>query len=338
MTEFDIYQQKLKEARKEFHKRIIGQDELFDCILICLFSQGLELNFHLLLEGVPGVAKTVAINTLAKLLDVKFGRVSMIPEKLPSDIIGYEKYNPKTGEIEINKGPIFCNLFMVNEINRASGKTQNALLEAMQEGQVTIGDTTYILEQPFLVMADQNPLEHRDTYPLGAAQLDRFLMKLNVGYPTEKEEIEIVTLHQENRKYQINKIMNAQDVLAIREFISKNVFLDNSLIRYAVRIVRQTRPEDSNDETIKEILECGASPRASIFLVITAKVFAFLNGRDYVLPTDLEVMAQYILPHRLTFKPASTIEASKVIKELIEKVAANERPRIQKKLKFEKDD
>ncbi len=333
---FDSYQKKLVEARKEFHKRIIGQDELFDCMLICLFSKGLELNFHILLEGVPGVAKTVAINTAAKLLDIKFGRVTMFPEKMPSDIIGFEKLNRKTDEIEVVKGPIFNNILMANEINRASGKTQNALLEGMQEGQVTIGDKTYFLPQPFLVMADQNPLEHRDTYPLGAAQLDRFLMKLSIGYPTEEEEIKIAKLHQGSFKYEIRKIMDAKDILDIRNFIEQEICLDECLVGYGVKIVRGTRPEFSNlgkimDEKIGDLLKCGASPRASIFLGIAAKVHAFLKGKKHVVPTDVEYMAQYILPHRLTLQDGQPNDPSippQIIKEIVERVAENERPKI----------
>ncbi len=340
MKSLEVYQEKLAEARAEFHKRIIGQDELFDCILICLFSKGLELNFHILLEGVPGVAKTVAINTVAKLLDVKFGRVTMFPEKMPSDIIGFEKLNRKTDEIEVMKGPVFNNILMANEINRASGKTQNALLEAMQEGQVTIGDKTYFLPQPFLVMADQNPLEHRDTYPLGAAQLDRFLMKLSIGYPTEEEEIRIAKLHQGSFKYEIEKIMDAMDILDIRNFIEQEIYLDERLVEYGVKIVRGTRPEFSKsgkikigdkDEDIREVIKCGASPRASIFLGIVAKVYAFLKGKKHVVPTDMEYMAQYIIHHRLTLQDGQPNDPSippQIIKEIVERVAENERPKI----------
>lgn len=317
--------EKIKELEEEQAKRIVGQKEAFRAILICLFSWGLETNFHLLFEGVPGIAKTMMVKALAKTLGIKFARLQMTAELLPSDIIGYEKINPRTGEaVGIKKGPIFTNLLLVDEINRASEKPQAALLEGMQEGQVTIGDQTFVLEQPFLMMATQNPLEHTGTRPLGAAQLDRFLTKVQIGYPEEEEEIKLMELHDKPLEEDLKQIMNGKEILELRELIRENVYRDPELSRYIVRLVRSTRPDDG-DPQVKEKVEAGASPRGSIYISAASKVSAFLVGRDYVLPEDIEEMARCVLPHRIRMNPGySEKDARDLIEYLIKKVAGNE--------------
>ena len=304
--------EKLQLIKKELQKTIIGHENLINSLLISLIT-----NSHILIEGVPGIAKTTAVKTLAQVCDLDFKRIQFTPDLLPSDIIGVEVYNPKTNEFQIKKGPIFANIVLADEINRAPAKVQSALLEAMQEKQVTIADESFKLDEPFIVLATQNPIEQEGTYPLPEAQLDRFLLKTIVGYNSPDEEIKIIEMLQNPPK--IKKIINKEDIKKFQE-IHKNIHIDKELIEYIVKIIDKTR---NPDEEIKEYIDYGASPRGTISLVNAAKANAMLKNKNYVTPLDIIEIANDVLRHRiiLNYKAeADNINVDFIIEKIIKSV------------------
>ncbi|WP_457564981.1 AAA family ATPase [Caminibacter sp.] len=294
--------------KKELQKKIIGHENLLDAMIIALIT-----NEHLLIEGVPGIAKTTAIKTLAEICNLDFKRIQFTPDLLPSDITGVEVYNPKTNEFEIKKGPIFSNIILADEINRAPAKVQSALLEAMQERQVTIAEETFKLPSPFMVLATQNPIEQEGTYPLPEAQLDRFMMKVVVGYNSINEEVEIVKMLESDIK--VEKIVTTKDIEELK-LIHKNIHIDDELIRYIAEIVNKTREKN-------EYIDFGASPRATISLVKAAKARAMLKNKNYVTPIDIIECAKDVLRHRiiLSYKAeADEITTDEIIEKILEVV------------------
>jgi MoxR-like ATPase len=295
--EKDILQarEKVQIARAEIGKVVVGQQAMVERLLIGLFTNG-----HILLEGVPGLAKTLTISTLAKSLQLHFKRIQFTPDLLPADLIGTLIYNQTTAAFEVKKGPVFANIILADEINRSPAKVQSALLEAMQEKQVTIGDTTFKLELPFLVLATQNPLEQEGTYPLPEAQVDRFMMKVFVEYPTRDEEKEIMKrMAFTGTKSDIKSVLTKDDIFHIRGLIDK-IQLSDKLQDYILNLIFASRfPEKFNLENLKPYLAFGASPRASIALNLGAKCVAFLNGRTFVLPEDIKEIAPDVLNHRI---------------------------------------
>ncbi len=279
---------------REIEKIIVGQRVMIDRLLIGLLTGG-----HILVEGVPGLAKTLAIRTLAQGLQLSFHRIQFTPDLLPADVIGTQIYNPRTGEFSVKKGPVFANLVLADEINRAPAKVQSALLEAMQEKQVTIGDHTYPLEQPFLVMATQNPIEQEGTYPLPEAQVDRFMLKLKITYPNKEEELAILERMVSVEPAQsASGVLSADEMLKLRRGIDE-LYVDEKIKRYVVDIVHATRKPMDYGLDIAPYIQYGASPRATIFLTRAAKGLAFLEGRGYVTPQDVKTIGYDVLRHRL---------------------------------------
>ncbi|MEZ6141444.1 MAG: MoxR family ATPase [Zavarzinella sp.] len=271
---------------------LVGQTHLVQRLLVALLTQG-----HLLLEGVPGLAKTLAVRTLAQALDLRFQRIQFTPDLLPADIVGTNIYQPKTGEFTIKRGPVFANIILADEINRAPAKVQSALLEAMQERQVTIGDQTFPLPDPFLVLATQNPIEQEGTYPLPEAQIDRFMMKIHLDYPSRAEEMQIVQrLGSIQSPPRVAAVLNATQILENQNKVD-GIFVDPKIEQYIVDIVQHTRPHQS--EMVRNLIQFGASPRASLALVRASKAMAFLQGRKYVIPQDVKDCAADVLRHRL---------------------------------------
>lgn len=305
--------------RSGMHKRIIGQKHLIDSLLISLLC-----NSHVLLEGVPGLAKTLAIKTLANLIDAKYNRIQFTPDLLPADVIGTLIYSVKKEEFEVKKGPVFANFVLADEINRAPAKVQSALLEAMQERQVTIGDDTFRLDRPFLVMATQNPIEQEGTYPLPEAQTDRFLLKVTIGYPEKEEEKEIIRTNLAQELMPVNPVVDKKDVVELQQIVQK-IYTDEKIENYIVDIVFATRePEKYGLDDLKSIIGYGASPRASIGLAYASKAYAFLRGRGYVIPEDVRGVCHDVLRHRigLTYEAeANNISADEVINAILDKVA-----------------
>jgi MoxR-like ATPase len=276
-------------------KVIIGQRGMIDRILVGLLTGG-----HVLLEGVPGLAKTLAVRTVAQGLRLSFHRIQFTPDLLPADVIGTQIYNPRTGEFSIKKGPIFANCVLADEINRAPAKVQSALLEAMQEKQVTIGDTSYALEQPFLVLATQNPIEQEGTYPLPEAQVDRFMLKVKLGYPSRAEELEILNrMAAVEPDTSIQPVLSAADIFELRRAID-GVYVDDKIKRYIVDIVHATRAPAEHGLDLAPYIQYGASPRATIFLTRGARGQAFLEGRGYVTPQDVKSIGMDVLRHRVS--------------------------------------
>lgn len=274
---------------------IIGQRELLDRLMLGLLTGG-----HMLLEGVPGLAKTLAVRTLAQGLHLTFQRIQFTPDLLPADVIGTQIYNPRSGEFTIKKGPIFANFVLADEINRAPAKVQSALLEAMQEKQVTIGDTTYPLEQPFLVLATQNPIEQEGTYPLPEAQVDRFMLKLHLNYPTKEEELAILDrMALIEPDVTVDPVLTAMDITDMRQTID-GIYLDDKVKKYIVDVVHATRRPKDFGLNLETYIQYGASPRATIFLTRGAKAQAFLEGRSYVTPQDVKTIGYDVLRHRVT--------------------------------------
>jgi len=305
--------QTLQNIKNEIKKAIIGHDNLINSMLIALITKG-----HLLIEGVPGIAKTTAVKALANSIDLEFKRVQFTPDLLPSDITGVEIYNPKTNEFQIKKGPVFTNFLLADEINRAPAKVQSALLEAMQERQVSIAEENFSLPEPFMVLATQNPIEQEGTYPLPEAQLDRFMLKVEVGYNTPEEEFEIIKL-LDNPK-EISPVANKEDILKLQKEV-KNIHIDDELIKYIIEIINETR----NPKKIKykEYIELGASPRATISLVNASKANALLKNKDYVAPSDIIELIPLVLKHRikLNYKAeADEISKDLIIKDIIEAI------------------
>lgn len=297
---------------------IVGQKHLIDSLLIALLSNG-----HVLLEGVPGLAKTLAIKTLAQIIDAKYSRIQFTPDLLPADVIGTMVYSVKSEQFQVKRGPIFANFVLADEINRAPAKVQSALLEAMQERQVTIGDSTFLLDEPFLVMATQNPIEQEGTYPLPEAQVDRFLLKVVIGYPSKEEEKVIIRQNITNEKKEIRPLLKPEEILEAQRVVEK-IYIDEKIERYIVDIVFATRfPADYNLNDLTTIIAFGASPRASISLARAARSYAFLRGRGYVVPEDVRAVAHDVLRHRigLTYEAeANTITADEIISEILDKV------------------
>jgi MoxR-like ATPase len=310
----------IEDIKQEVKKVIVGQDELIDALLIGLIANG-----HILVEGVPGLAKTTAINALTKAIGLNFNRVQFTPDLLPSDITGTEVYNPKDASFYVKKGPIFTNLLLADEINRAPAKVQAALLEVMQEKQVTIGNESFKLDLPFLVMATQNPVEQEGAYRLPEAQLDRFMLKVTVGYNTIEQELEIVNRVAKNGFKSVQSVATKEDLKNLEnEF--KQVHVDEELQKYMLKIIFATRePKEYNLEDIEEYLEFGASPRASIDLYKASCAKALINGKDYVTPLDIAEVVYSVLRHRiiLSYKAeAKGINSDYIIKKILETIKA----------------
>ena len=281
-------------VREEVQKVIVGQDDLIERLLLGLLARG-----HLLLEGLPGLAKTLAIKTLAEALGVSFSRIQFTPDLLPSDLLGTRIYMPAKGDFKTQKGPVFANLVLTDEINRAPAKVQSALLEAMQEHQVTIGPDTFKLEEPFFVMATQNPIEHEGTYPLPEAQVDRFFMRIQVSYPNFEDEKEIITRMTNGVSIKTKEILSTESILKAQRAVD-GIFVSEHLKDYIVHLVAATRrPKDYQLDSLTPLIEYGASPRASIGLTVAAKARAFLNGRGYATPEDVKALAADVMRHRL---------------------------------------
>jgi MoxR-like ATPase len=302
--------------KQEIRKVIVGQESLISMSCIGLLTNG-----HLLLEGVPGVAKTTLIKTIAQALGLSFSRVQFTPDLLPADIVGTLIYNPKTMDFETKKGPIFANLVLADEINRSPAKVQSALLEAMQERQVTIGSTTFKLDDPFLVFATQNPIENEGTYQLPEAQVDRFMFKLTVTYPTMDQEREI--LKRSNLAVTVYPVITKEDLIQARDVVQQ-VYIDDRLISYILDIVFATRePAKFNLKQITPMIACGASPRASLALLQAVKALAFLQGRHFVIPDDVKFIAPCVLRHRihLTYQAAAEdITTEKIVKTILDSI------------------
>jgi MoxR-like ATPase len=308
----------IQNIKNEMKKVIVGQEELIDSLLIGLIANG-----HILVEGVPGLAKTTAINALAQALGIEFKRIQFTPDLLPSDITGTEIYNPKSGEFSIKKGPAFTNLLLADEINRAPAKVQAALLEVMQERQITISDTTFKSPSPFLVMATENPVEQEGAYRLPEAQLDRFMMKVLVGYNTFDEEIEIVNRVAIKGFEQIQVVASVDDIINMKEAL-KQIHVDSAVKNYMTKLIFATRnPKDYDLDEIAEYIEFGASPRASIDLYKASIATALIRGKDYVTPLDISYVLKGVLRHRLilNFKArANGITTDYIIEKIIQKI------------------
>lgn len=304
--------------RQEIEKILVGQRKLVDGLLMGLFSKG-----HILIEGVPGLAKTSAVKTLAATVQADFQRIQFTPDLLPADLIGTEVYRPKTGDFTIKKGPIFHNIILADEINRAPSKVQSALLEAMQERQVTIGDTTYRLADPFLVMATQNPIEQEGTYPLPEAQVDRFMIKLVIDYPNKNEEKEIMKRVGFETPAEINQVISPGTLDEIASLI-RSIYVDEKLKDYMVDLVFATRKPEDYHIDIADYIQFGASPRATIYLSQMARAYAFLQGRAYVTPQDIKTIAPDVLRHRiiLTYEAeAEDVTTDQIIGRIFDSVA-----------------
>lgn len=302
----------------EMNKVIVGQKHLVEGLLIGLLSSG-----HVLLEGVPGLAKTLAINTLASIIDAKFSRIQFTPDLLPADLLGTLIYSQKKEEFVVKKGPIFANFILADEINRAPAKVQSALLEAMQERQVTIGDTSYKLEEPFLVLATQNPIEQEGTYPLPEAQVDRFMLKVVISYPKIDEERIIIRQNLNKVIAKANSVLKPEDIIKARDVV-KDVYMDEKIEKYILDIVFATRfPDEYGLSKFKSMISYGASPRASINLSMASKAYAFIKRRGYVLPEDVRAVCHDVLRHRigLTYEAeAENISSEDIINEILNTV------------------
>jgi len=287
--------QTISKLKSELSKQIIGHKSLVDALLIGLLSQG-----HILIEGVPGLAKTTAVNALAKAIGLDFKRVQFTPDLLPSDILGAEVYHPKTEEFILKKGPIFTNLLLADEINRASAKVQSALLEVMQEKQVTIGDHSFKVDEPFLVIATQNPIDQEGTYTLPEAQLDRFMMKVTVGYNTEAEEFEIAKKAASNSFAPMHQVISQDDLTQMQKEVGE-IYIDDSLTTHIIQLIFATRtPSKYGLESLEEVIAYGASPRASIDMIKAVKASAYLRGKEEVSPIDIALCAKNVLRHRIS--------------------------------------
>jgi len=303
----------------EISKVIVGQRHLIDSLLIGLLSNG-----HVLLEGVPGLAKTLAVTTLAQAIDAKFSRIQFTPDLLPADLIGTEIYSQKKEEFSVKKGPIFANFVLADEINRSPAKVQSALLEAMQERQVTIGSETYKLPEPFLVLATQNPLEQEGTYPLPEAQVDRFLIKAKITYPKKDEEMAVMRMNLNGSSFpKANKVITPEDILKARNVVEE-VYMDEKIQKYIVDIIFATRqPEDYHVGNLASMISYGGSPRASISLAKAARSYAFIKRRGYVIPEDVRAVSHDVLRHRigLTYEAeAENITSEDIITEILNNV------------------
>lgn len=309
----------IDEIIRQMGKVIVGQKYMVERLMVALFSNG-----HVLLEGVPGLAKTLAIKTLAETIQTKFQRIQFTPDLLPADLLGTLIYNQKEGNFFTRKGPIFSNLILADEINRSPAKVQSALLEAMQERQVTISDTTHKLDEPFLVLATQNPIEQEGTYPLPEAQVDRFMLKLKIGYPSREEELEIIRrMANTNGKIPVNAVITPQQIIQARRTVN-DIYLDEKIENYIVDLVFATRqPEKYGLQDLKPLISFGASPRASINLILASKAFAFIKRRGYVIPEDVRAVAMDVFRHRviLTYEAeAEELTSEEVVTQIINKI------------------
>ena len=302
----------------EMNKVIVGQKQLVEDLLIGLLANG-----HILLEGVPGLAKTLAINTLANIVDARFSRIQFTPDLLPAELIGTMIFSQKTEQFQIKKGPIFANFVLADEINRSPAKVQSALLEAMQERQVTIGDQTFALPEPFLVTATQNPIEQEGTYPLPEAQVDRFMLKVVVSYPRKEEEKLIIRMNNQGEFPRPSTVLKPEDIIRARQVV-REVYMDEKIERYIVDIVFATRnPEDYGLEKLRDMISFGGSPRASISLSMAAKAYAFIKRRGYVIPEDVRAVCYEVLRHRigLTYEAeAENVTTEEIISDILNAV------------------
>ena len=325
MTELDQLNQRVAQLRTrldpvyaQIGRVIIGQRELVDRLMLGLLTGG-----HLLLEGVPGLAKTLAVRTVARCLHLSFSRIQFTPDLLPADVIGTQIYNPRSGEFSVKKGPVFANVVLADEINRAPAKVQSALLEAMQEKQVTIGDQSYLLDKPFIVLATQNPLEQEGTYPLPEAQVDRFMLKLKLNYPTKDEEFAILNrMSAIEPDLFVDPVLSAEDLFELRKEID-GIHLDDKIKRYIVDLAHATRRPQDYGLDLAPLIQYGASPRATIFLARGAKGQAFLEGRAYVVPEDVKSIAMDVLRHRISLSyeaEAEEVTAEQVVRRVFEVV------------------
>ena len=305
--------------RQGMDQTIVGQKHLVDSLLIALLANG-----HVLLEGVPGLAKTKAISTLASLIDARFSRIQFTPDLLPADVVGTMIYSIKKEQFEVKKGPVFANFVLADEINRAPAKVQSALLEAMQERQVTIGEQTFKLDDPFLVLATQNPIEQEGTYPLPEAQVDRFLMKVLIGYPSKTEEGDIIKMNIAPDPVQVRPLVTPADIVDTRKVVQQ-IYIDEKIQKYIVDIVFATRfPGDYGLNDLKGMIAFGASPRASINMALASRAYAFLRNRGYVIPEDVRAVCHDVMRHRLglTYEAeANNISSDEIISNILDKIA-----------------
>lgn len=312
------YADDIEQIRTQVRKVLVGQDAMLSRLLIALFTGG-----HVLLEGLPGLAKTTAIKALANALQCKFNRIQFTPDLLPADLIGTMIYNPREGSFGTRKGPVFANLVLADEINRAPSKVQSALLEAMQERQVTIGDATYSLEEPFLVLATQNPIEQEGTYPLPEAQVDRFMLKVVVGYPDKSDERKVIDAALDNVQREVVPVLDAARLAEIKKVV-QSIYMDDKIKDYVLDLVAATRrPHDYKMPELKNLIQCGASPRASINLCVAARANAFLMGRGYVTPQDVKDIALDVMRHRvlLTYEAEAEEKSSAdIVRKVLEMV------------------
>lgn len=308
----------LRALASEISKIIVGQNHLVERLLVSLIADG-----HVLLEGVPGLAKTLSVKTLAQSINTNFQRIQFTPDLLPADLLGTMIYNPKSGEFTTKKGPLFSNIILADEINRAPAKVQSALLEAMQERQITLGGHTYKLDEPFMVLATQNPIEQEGTYALPEAQVDRFMFKLKVTYPSKTEELEIMERMAGSKPVQINGVASPQDILKAREVV-REIYVDEKIKHYIVNLILATRePDKYKLKDLKPLILYGASPRATIYLNIAAKAYAFLKGRGYVIPEDIKAIGMDVLRHRViaTYEAeAQEMTSEDIVKKIFDEV------------------
>lgn len=308
----------IEKMKVEMNKAIVGQNEMIDGLLMGLLTGG-----HILLEGVPGLAKTLTIASLSQSISLQYQRIQFTPDLLPSDLIGTMIFNPKSGEFAPKKGPLFTNIVLADEINRAPAKVQSALLEAMAEKQVTIGEVSYVLDQPFLVLATQNPLEQEGTYPLPEAQMDRFMFKINVNYPKKSEELEILNRMGRNEKPIVQSVITREDLIRASQRVDQ-IYVDNKVKNYIVEIVMASRhPVENGLSRIAQLIQVGGSPRATISLLRAAKAHAFLRGRGYVTAEDVKAIAYHVLRHRLilTYEAeAENIKTDDIIREILTQI------------------
>ncbi|MEO0224106.1 MAG: MoxR family ATPase [candidate division WOR-3 bacterium] len=310
--------EKINRLKLEISKVIVNYEDVINKILICMFSKG-----HVLLVGVPGLAKTLMVKTLSEVLDLKFSRIQFTPDLMPMDILGTEiiQEGPNGRFFQFVKGPIFANIILADEINRTPPKTQSALLEAMQERRVTVLGKTYELEEPFFVLATQNPIEQEGTYPLAEAQVDRFMMEIILDYPTFENEIEIVKRTTIEQNYEAQKVLNKDDILTIQMKV-RQVPIGDHVIRYAINLVRKTRPSETDLEIVKKYIQFGAGPRASQFLILGAKAKAFIEGKDFATTEDVRYIFFDVLRHRIILNflaEADNITKELILNEIIEK-------------------
>ena len=317
-VDLTLFSEKIQELKDQIASVIVGQEQMVDLVLTAILANG-----HVLIEGVPGVAKTLLARLTARLIDADFSRVQFTPDLMPSDVLGTTVFNMKTNGFDFHQGPIFADIVLVDEINRAPAKVQSALLEAMQERQVTIGKETFILPEPFLVLATQNPIEQEGTYPLPEAQVDRFMLKVVIDYPKLEEEKLIIRQNINGEKFNVKPILKADEIIEARKVV-RQVYLDEKIERYIVDIVFATRfPEKYDLKELKDMIGFGGSPRASINLALAARTYAFIKRRGYVIPEDVRAVAHDVLRHRigLTYEAeANNMTSDEIISKILNKV------------------